>query len=116
MPTRLDQTYQSPGAAGFATARVAMKATAGQAEKVTLPPWARVVSVSFRASDDATAEIGKIASSATDGSAIGNDFYPVGLGGLSWRVAEGEPSSGREIYLAGSTNSGFAHLLLEQLG
>lgn len=97
----------------WAIKRVAMDATAGNVVAVTLPTWARRASASFKQTDDATADTGKIASSGTDGAAIGNDFMPVASGAeRSWPVTGGKERNraGVVIYVAGGTNSGYMHL------
>ena len=98
------------------TTRVSMDATPGNVEAVTLPSWARKITIQFKTSDDSTDEAGKIASSGTDGVAIGNDWFQVASGSALELV----PSAGRArdddghvVYLAGASASGYAHLIVE---
>ena len=93
--------------------RTAMDATAGNAAVVTAPAWAQEVEVYFTDSGG-TAEAGKIADSATDGDAIGNDYFPVPSGqGYSYQLkADGESGQvGNPTYaLAGTSNAGYCHV------
>lgn len=105
-----DHSTVAPTNARFATRRVAMDGTAGNATEVTTPDWPDKVTVTFTQSD-ASADTGKIAEAGTDTSAIGNDHFPVASGGAyEWNLG---PGGGRLIYLAGGTNSGFAHVMYE---
>lgn len=103
-------------AKGFATRRLALGNT-GVALKITLPTWARQVTVRFFQTDGTTVDSGKVAEDATDGAAIGDNAYPVSSGSsLSWRVHPllEPPSTNPIIYVAPGSNSGYVHLLLEQ--
>jgi hypothetical protein len=100
---------------GDATVRVAMDATAGVCEAVTLPVSCRSFLVRFKQSDDVTDDSGKVAHSATDGAAIGTGAFPVGSGeGYGHNVGRIPPAK-PITYLAGGTNAGYAHLVLSAL-
>lgn len=99
---------------GWDTQRTAALPNAGTMREILCPTWARRVSVWFYASDDAAAESGKIAKSGTDGAALGNHWIPVSTGGLTWRLATGRArGASASIFVTGSTNAGYAHLLFE---
>lgn len=101
-----DYSSLAPGGVAFVTRRVAMDATAGNAEAVTLPSWCKRITVYFTDSSG-SAEAGKLADSGTDGAAIGNDHVPIPSGVLlQERVQPGV------IYLAGTSNGGYCHLMM----
>ena len=100
-------------AAGFLTDRVTLDATAGNAREVVPPKWARRFSVTIM-DGSAVVQAGGIASSGTDGAAIGNDYAPITTGGLTWLVAKpGLKGSGGSIFLTASTASSYAHFMFE---
>lgn len=92
---------------GFATKRVSLPSSAGNARAVIMPRWARRILVSFKASDDSTDAAGSVAHTGTDDSTQSTDAQDVGEGqGLEFTT-----SGGGTVYLAG-TSSGYAHLVL----
>ena len=100
----------------FATVRVALEATAANARQIICPSWASQVTATFLTSA-AAADTGKIASSGTDGSALGDDHLPVASGGaLSWQIKSSDQVGGAtpSIYVVAGTNSAFCHLLFEE--
>ena len=102
------------GAGPHLSARVAMDATPGNVERVTLPPWVRVLTVTFLQSDG-SADTGKIAWSGTDGAAIGNEHFPI-ASGAAYSYAVRSSRTKRPVhvvYIAGGTASGFAHVHCE---
>lgn len=108
-----DLSAEALPACGFLTKRVTLDATASNAREVILPDWARRVSA-FILDGSSVTQNGGIASSGTDGGAIGNDYLPITTAGLTWRVAPGRSKGGGSIFLTASTASSFAHLMLEQ--
>jgi hypothetical protein len=105
-------TTALPGV-GFLAKRVTLDGTANNARQIILPPWARRVSL-FIVDGSAAIQPGAVASSGTDGAAIGNDYLPITAAGLTWRVAAGRATGGGSIYVSATTSSSFAHLMLEQ--
>lgn len=108
----------------WCTQRTAALPNAGTNRAVLLPDWCRRVTVWFFASDGTTAEIGKVAAPTngtaytTDVTAIGNNYVPVGTGGLSWAVVPGTARAssgggGHYMYITGSTNNGYAQIMME---
>ena len=105
----------SPHTAGGLTARVAMDATAGSAEQVTLPSWARRVSISFRDSGGSgtTGQISR-GQTETDGATISTDAYQLESGAhIELVLRPGRSAGATTIFLACGANSGFAYLMLE---
>jgi len=95
--------------------RVTMDGTGGDATAITLPKWARKVTVVFKQSGGSD-DSGKLAITGTDGATLGNDHFPVASGAaLEWQVAPGRSrdTAGEVIYLAAATASAYAHLLIE---
>ena len=82
------------------------------AQQVKLPSWARRVTVMFKTSlfaDDS----GKVASSGTEGAAIGTNIFPVPSGSaLEWRLLP-QVLSVNSIYISGDAGSGYATILIE---
>ncbi len=106
-------TDLSNEAGDYLTKRISMEATAGNARQVILPGWCTKVTAYFVTSVGAD-EAGKVASSGTDGSAIGNDYFPAPSGqGLEFTITRQVESDSESVYLAGSSNSGFCHIVLE---
>lgn len=104
-----DLSDQALGPAGAAPIRVELEATAGNVRAVILPMACRSVLIFFRASDGTTDGAGFVATSGTDGSAIGAAAFPVGAGvALSLDLLPGAT-----IYLAGPAG-GYAHLMLSR--
>lgn len=117
MAVDLSTTYPHPPRAGSVTCRVACDATIGETVAVTIPRWARVVSISFKRSDDATDEAGKVATAGTDNTAIGDDWTPIGAGQeRPFRLASPKHVLAQApiLYLAAASASAYAHLVLEQ--
>ena len=108
-----DLSAEALPACGVLTKRVTLDTTASNAREVILPSWARRVSVFILDGSNVT-QTGGIASSGTDGAAIGNDYLPITTAGLSWRVAAGRSTGGGSIFLTASTASSYAHIMLEQ--
>ena len=85
---------------------------ADTAQQVKLPSWCRTVTVMFKTSafaDDA----GKVASSGTEGAAIGNNIFPVPSGSaLEFKLMPSVLAT-NSIYISGDAGSGYATLLLE---
>jgi|TARA_Y100000114_G_scaffold14231_1_gene11580 hypothetical protein len=98
---------------GFLTKRITLDSTANNAREIILPPWARRVSL-FIVDGSAAIQSGAVASSGTDGAAIGTDYLPITSGGLTWRVAPGRATGGGSMYVSATTASSFAQLMLEQ--
>jgi len=92
----------------FSVKRAAMNATAGNCSKITLPDLCEQVVISFT-TDGTTADSGRLASAGTDGAAIGNDVFPIGSGAAYRHDCA---LGGHVLYLAGDTNSSFAHLAM----
>lgn len=108
-----DLSAEALPACGVLTKRVTLDTTASNAREVILPSWARRVSV-FILDGSAVTQAGGIASSGTDGAAIGSDYLPITTAGLSWRVASGRSTGGGSIFLTSTAASSYAHLMLEQ--
>jgi hypothetical protein len=101
-----DLSSASPGTLGLHTKRVTLEATGTNARELIVPDWARYLLITVTDSSG-TAGAGSVASSGTDGSAIGNDVMPIAAGAtLTLPVA-----AGGKIYLSGP-NSGYAHVTL----
>lgn len=109
--------YSSEAAPTF-TKRVALSSTAGNAVAVTLPKRTRALTVTFKQSDGTTDDSGKITSSATESSPIGDDAYPIGAGVHfgGYPIGEGLSTAAEAptVYLAGDTASGYAHIIVQQ--
>ena len=100
--------------AGFWTKRVTLDGTAGNAREVKPPKWARRFSVAIM-DGSGVVQTGGIASSGTDGSAIGNDYFPITTGGLEWLVTKpGLNGPGGSVFLTATTASSYAHFMFEQ--
>ena len=85
---------------------------ADTAQQVKLPSWCRKVTVMFKTSAFAD-DSGKVASSGTEGAAIGNDIFPIPSGSaLEFKLM---PSvlAVNSIYISGDSGSGYATLLIE---
>lgn len=108
-----DLSAEALPAVGFFTKRITLDATASNAREVILPEWARRVSVAILDGSN-VAQNGGVASSGTDGAAIGNDYLPITTAGLTWRVVAGRATGGGSIFLTASTASSYAHIMLEQ--
>jgi len=94
------------------TYRSTMRA-AGTSTRVDLPDWARKFTVNFRQSDGTSADSGRLATSGTDDTAIGNNVFPC-PSGAALEISVGPISSGtRSLYLTGDTATGYAHIVLE---
>lgn len=104
-----DLSDQALGSAGALPVRVSLEATAGNARAVILPMTCRSVLVAFKASDGTTDAAGSVATTGTDGSAIGTGAFPVGAG----LALELDLLPGATIYLAGPA-AGYAHLILSR--
>lgn len=100
-------------AVGYYCVRVTLDASAGNAREVVLPEWARRVSV-FIADASIVLGTGGIASSGTDGAAIGSDILPITAAGLTWRTAPGRANGGGSMFLTATAASSYAHVMLEQ--
>ena len=101
-----DLSAASPGTLGLYTKRVALEATGTNAREVIVPDWARYLLITVTDSSG-TAAAGSVASSGTDGSAIGSDVMPIAAGAtLTLPVA-----GGGKVYVSGP-NSGYAHVTL----
>ena len=100
---------------GGLTATVALHATAGNCTAITLPAWARSVSIQFRDSGgaDTTGQISRGAAE-TDGVAISSSAYPTQTSAhVEFRARPGRSSGAVTIYVACGANSGKAHLMIE---
>jgi hypothetical protein len=102
----VDHSNLAPGNLGIVTKRVAMAATAGNAVQVTTPKLSKRIAMQFTTSDGVTAELGKYTDSGTDGAAIGNDVFLV----RASAAYEDRINGGGDIYLAGSSNSGYCYI------
>lgn len=105
----------TPLTGSVATARVALEATAANAREVLCPVWANQMTVTFVQSDGATADTGKIAGAGVDGSAMGNNHFPVSSGGaLAFSLRGNDEVGGaKSVYLSAGTNSAFAYVIFE---
>jgi len=93
--------------------RVALAATADNLTKVTLPDWARLVTVAFKENDDSTDAAGFVTFAGTDAASKGDDWMPVASGGAYvWAVQA--PDDNSIVFLAASTNTAFAHIMFER--
>lgn len=99
-----------PQGYGFATKRVALPTSAGNARAVILPKWARRLTIAFKASDDSTDAAGSVCHEGTDDATQDTDALDIGSGqGFSFAIV-----GGATLYLAGSA-SGYAHLALTRV-
>jgi hypothetical protein len=109
-----DLTSTAPDTAGIHIVRVALEATAANAREIQLPEWARRVDLQFVQSDDSTDDSGKVASSGTDGSAIGSNAIRVAAGAVyTFRVSAGRAKGGGSLYVAASTASAYCIVCLQ---
>lgn len=94
--------------------RAALNATADNITKVTLPAWARLVTVSFKQNDGATDDSGFIAFSGTDGASKGTNWLPIASGAAYQFEVRPAPDDNSVVYLAAATNTAWAHLMFER--
>ena len=105
----------SPEAGGM-SARVALTASAGDAQAVTLPEWVRKCTLQFVDSGD-NAAAGRFLRgvSQVDGAAISSAAFPVSAGAayeLTTAPFRARVTGGATIYLSGSAG-GYCYLDLE---
>jgi len=109
-----DLTAAVPEGPGIYVERIALEATATNAREIQLPEWARRVDVQFIESDDTKDDSGKVASSGTDGSAIGSDAIRVGAGAVyTFRTAAGRATGGGSMFVAASTANAYCIVCLQ---
>lgn len=109
-----DLTSVSPGTSGLYTKRVTLEATAANAREIQLPTWARRIDLTFKQSDGTTDDSGALASSGTDGAAIGNDTIPIASGATyTVRLSAGREPTGGSIFVRGGTASAYCHIALQ---
>jgi hypothetical protein len=109
-----DLSAAIPGSAGIYTKRIALEATATNAREIICPEWARRADLVFKQSDGTTDDTGALASSGTDGAAIGNDKIPIASGATyTFRLSAGRSPAGGSIFVAGGTASAFVHIALQ---
>jgi hypothetical protein len=114
-----DLTTTLADQAPWATARVALNATAADVEAVTLPLWCGRLTVRFKQNDTSTDDSGFLSYTGSDGGAMGTDRFPISSGqSISFAVRTKEMVSGtkgrQQVYLTASTNTAFAYLILEE--
>ena len=100
----------------WATRRTLALPNADTTRRVISPEWARRATVTFVAAEGSTADTGKVASTGTDGAAIGTDAYPIVSGGsFTFRLAagRGRVEGGASLYVTGGTNAGYCHVFYE---
>jgi len=100
--------------APYATARVALDATATNATKVTLPTWCHTFTVTFLTSGEA-ATTGEISHTGTDGAAMGTGAFPLASGAtIALQVRDRASAGGTvDVYLICGGASGFAQIICE---
>jgi hypothetical protein len=99
---------------GVHIVRVAMEAVAGNVTQVTPPVWATRMTLQIKKADESTDDVGKIASSGTQGAAIGNDWIEIAAGALyTTAIAKVGNRAGGSFYITEATGSGFAHMSFE---
>ena len=112
--------------ARWLTVRIPMSATPLEVTQVTLPSWARGMSVSFRQADGTTDDGGWVGARGTDGAVVAAEVIvgsaavhyplPVPSGGMiTIPLAEDAVAvrDERVVYLAALTASAFAYLSLQ---
>jgi|GEM_PF-1543438 hypothetical protein len=94
--------------------RVALEAVAGNVTQVTPPTWAGRVTVQIMKADDTTDDKGKLASSGTQGNAIGNDWMRIASGATyTTAIARNGKKAAGSLYVTDDTGAGYAHMSFE---
>ena len=116
MAAAADYSTVATPANGLYIVRLALDAGAGNAREFIPPVWAGRFTVRLKKTDDTTDESGGLATSGTDGAAIGNDTMPIDAGSTyTTRIANPGQRAGGSLFLTDATGSGFAHLSFELL-
>jgi hypothetical protein len=95
----------------FKTARASLEAVSGNVREVKLPKWCRVFTIVFKTSANAD-DSGRVASSGTDTSAIGDDVFPV-PSGSALEIPIAPSGAARSIYVTGDAGGGYGYILLQ---
>lgn len=95
------------------TQDVALSATAANSTEITLPTWARGVTITFLQTDKVTVDSGSVSFTGTDDDPQNDDAFPIGSGGAYEMIISPGRSrnlNGLHIFVVASTNTAYARL------
>ena len=96
------------------SARVALDGTPDNLTQVTLPDWARVVTVAFKKNDGVTDDSGFLLFTGVDGASKGTNWFPIGSGGAYEFGVNPRATDGAVMFLAATTATAWAHVMIER--